>query len=742
MSATNFLIGRGELLTAEVPPPKRIVEKAEVYGVTETRDRLSPQLAAVVEQMDRLPDGACPENLAVARVAINPSYLAKSFFPGQLLRHANLESVGSRAIRLTPRKWSKKSTPCETATAELFVAGSRSAFRALSVWISELSETVDLSAAVVDATRLERVAPFRPEERIRGDTIPDDGFYEVGIHLLPGQLANVIRTGFESLAQSLEVRLHSNPSFEVGSLWFLVVEASAARIRSLAEYSFVRIIRPLPRLRGLLPSLRHGSAVSVTCQLPRVGALSLEPRVAILDGGLPDEHQIAPWLRSYTRLDALAPDDEGCTAHGLAVTSAFLFGPITPAGPAQRPFAPVDHLRVLDRNSSHEDPLELYRTLGHVEEVLLSRQYEFINLSLGPALPVDDTDVHAWTSVIDEILSDGNTFLTVAAGNNGAQDRASGNARIQVPADCVNAVAVGAANSTTSLWRRADYSAMGPGRSPGVVKPDLLGFGGEGGEYFHVLSPGANPELSAQLGTSFSAPLVLRNAVGVRAVLGPSMSPLAIKALLVHSAETAGHPASEVGWGRVPESLDAIIVSPPGVARVVYQGELRPGKYLRAKVPMPATGIRGLVTLRATFCFASRIDPQDTVAYTKAGLQVTLRPNVESVREGAQNAKTKAFFEETPYATEHTLRADHGKWETVLHGEKRMRGSSLHEPAFDVHYNARDGGGPSHSGEKIPYALVISLEAPQHVDLYAEILAAYPQLLVPIRPLVPVPVRV
>jgi hypothetical protein len=77
----------------------------------------------------------------------------------------------------------------------------------------------------------------------------------------------------------------------------------------------------------------------------------------------------------------------------------------------------------------------------------LSRQYQFINLSLGPDLPIEDTEVHAWTSVIDDLLSDGETLMTVAVGNNGEMDRESGNARIQVPSDCVNALAVGACDT-------------------------------------------------------------------------------------------------------------------------------------------------------------------------------------------------------------------------------------------------------------------------------------------------------
>lgn len=84
---------------------------------------------------------------------------------------------------------------------------------------------------------------------------------------------------------------------------------------------------------------------------------------------------------------------------------------------AARPFAYVDHLRVLDKDADTEDPLELYRTLL-AEQVLLSRQYQFINLSLGPDLPIEDTDVHARTSVIDDLLSDGDTLMTVAIGNN------------------------------------------------------------------------------------------------------------------------------------------------------------------------------------------------------------------------------------------------------------------------------------------------------------------------------------
>jgi hypothetical protein len=494
-------------------------------------------------------------------------------------------------------------------------------------------------------------------------------------------------------------------------------------------------------LRSMRPAMRANS-VSLGCDLAIEQPLSSEPKVAILDGGLPADHPIGPWLRSYRLLDPSAKDDAGGNEHGLAVTSAFLFGPIQPGGSARRPYAYVDHLRVLDDDAKTEDPLELYRTLGFVEQVLLSRQYEFINLSLGPDLPIEDTDVHAWTSVIDDLLSDGNTFMTVAIGNNGERDLASGNARVQVPSDCVNAIAVGSANSTEESWARASYSAIGPGRSPGVVKPDLMAFGGDGDKYFHVLSSNKRPSLSPQLGTSFASPYLLRSAVGVRAILGTELSPLAIKALLVHGADISNHPTCEVGWGKIPEDVMQIITCPSGVARIVYQGELKPGKYLRATLPLPKAGLTGKIRLKATFCYASPTDPQDSAAYTKAGLDVVFRPHDEKIKEGKANAETKGFFDKKKYATEEEQRSDMGKWETVMHAEKGMLGSSLKSPVFDIHYNAREGGGKASGAEKIRYALVITVEAAKHPDLYNDILRAYATILTPIQPQVSLPVRV
>ncbi len=738
MSQTNFLIGRGELLTHDIKGPKRKPGKVEVYSLERAKERLAPQFIDAAKALDKLPPDACPDDFGVALLAMNPSYIARSFFPASILRFAGLESVGSRTVKLTPEGWSKKGDPRECTTTELFVAGKREAFRQLEERIKELEpETKE----ALDLAHIERFSIFSPEERLVSLGVKSDHFFEVGIHLISDENNRFVQQSFTKYAQKIELNIFTDLSFIAGNLWFVPVEGKNKNIEELAKFSLVRVIRPMPKLRALRPMQRTGG-ISIGCSLPTEQPLSSEPKVAILDGGLPKNHSIGPWLRSYRLLDENAEDDVGGLEHGLGVTSAFLFGPITPNGMAPRPFSYVDHLRVLDKDIDSEDPLELYRTLGFVEEVLLSRQYQFINLSLGPDLPIEDTEVHAWTSVIDDLLSDGDTLMTVAVGNNGLRDRLSGNARVQVPSDCVNALAVGASNNTQHGWARASYSAVGPGRSPGVVKPDLMAFGGDAGEYFHVLQQGRKASLLPQLGTSFAAPYLLRSAVGIRAILGADLSPLAIKALLVNAADSAGHNKLDVGWGKIPEDLMNVITCPSGTARIVYQGELKPGKYLRAALPLPVNGLTGNIRLKATFCYASPTDPQDAAAYTRAGLEIVFRPNDKKVGEGKSNANTKGFFDLKKYATEEERRSDLGKWETVIHGDKNMRGTSLDNPVFDIHYNAREAGGSSKNAEKIRYALIITIDAPKHSELYNDILRAYVNTLVPIQPQIAIPIRI
>jgi hypothetical protein len=150
-----------------------------------------------------------------------------------------------------------------------------------------------------------------------------------------------------------------------------------------------------------------------------------------------------------------------------------------------------------------------------------------------------------------------------------------------------------------------------------------------------------------------------------------------------------------------------------------------------------------MVDICATFCFATETDPQDPIHYTRSGLEVIFRPDGRN-KKGKTNAISKPFFQAGQlYADERDLRRDAHKWETTLNRSKRMRGSSLHDPVFDIHYNARAAGRPGarDSKNKIPYALVLTVRSSEVLDLYDRILKKYRTLLQVLQPVVQIPVR-
>ncbi len=729
---TNYLIGRAEELTKLTPPPKMNPQSRDLYTISEVVERLQPQLQKINQELLTLDGNLCPRDYAVIQMTLHPSFIAKGHFPKQLLRDMGVRPIGSKATEVKPDKWMRVGEPQESPSTSFFIAGKIENFTDFEISLRSFTED---SYSAQDLMKVWSFESIPAASKLKENTSSLPGYFEVGIQFIPGSTSSFIKQSFISYAQSLGFTTKEDLSLEISNLWFIPVIGDHEKAIELARHSFVRVVRPIAPLRSFRPLVRSLPGSS-KAKLPSAPPLVSDVRVAILDGGLPDSHAIGPWLNEYRLSDPTSNDYAGGPDHGLGVTSAFLFGPLPHNDEAPRPYAFVDHHRVLDSNISDEDPLELYRTLTHIEDILISRQYEFINISLGPDLPIDDDEIHPWTSLLDSYLADGNTFLTIAAGNNGENDESLGLNRIQVPSDSVNAIAVGASDRTDEKWQKSTYSASGPGRAPGRVKPDLLAFGGSHHQYFHVLNAGLSPDLIPQQGTSFSAPYLLRKAVGIRALFGHDITPLAIKALLINSAQRNEQKQCQIGWGKITDEVEALIQSPDGVAKVLYQGELLPGKYLRVPIPIPKNGIQGRVNIKATCCFSTHVDPQDTSMYTKAGVEIAWIPK--------KDQKKEPFFQQVKKATEAELRRDAAKWEPVLHAEMRKNGNILDEPAFEIHYMARNSGAdisPA-KADVIKYAFVVTLEAAKHKEIFSDILTAYSDILSEIEPRIKTDVKI
>jgi hypothetical protein len=727
----NFLLGKGERLTEPVTAAGRPLTKVPPYSVEEARNRLTPMFEETVASFAKIPDQAKPAGQVVASLVLNPEYTAKSYYPTASLRKYGLRAVGSKAISIMPEKRSQGRVPSERPTTELYVAGEEVAFEN---FLDDLDENNLSDKVQVELTSIEKFSALKPEAKLKGEIRGKIAPIEVVLHASEFRSDAFIIQAFQEYANMFGVEPDLEHRFHAGGLCFLRMRASHANIENLAQFSFLRAVREMPRLRTF-PAVRALPSRGRPVILPSLPALDSSLRVAIFDGGVPDISVLEPWVTAFDP-PGIGPAVPDLVEHGYAVTSAVLFGHLVPGKEATQPFANVDHIRVLDQNSG-ADPLELYDVLERIKNTLdSSAQYDFINLSLGPQLPIEDDDVHAWTAVLDEYLADGKCLATVAVGNDGDADATQGLNRIQVPADSVNALSIGSCGAYGTPWLRAEYSSVGPGRTPGLVKPDLVGFGGSDSEPYRVLNPNTGLQPYSIYGTSFAAPHILRIGAGVMATFGGNLDPLAVKALLIHTAIEGSEPQSEIGWGRNRDEVDEIGVCPPGVVRVVYQGELTASKYLRAEIPLPDEVLRGMVEVTATCCFTTDVDPAHPSNYTRSGIEITFRPSASTYVAGALHPKSEAFFSQSKLLqTEDELRSDAHKWETSLHSKRRKRGSSFDNPVFDIHYMSRDEGRPDNAVGKINYALVVTVEAPRHADLYDLIVRKYRNVLEPMVPI-------
>lgn len=739
----NFLLGNGERLTYNVEVVGGGGDKNPPYDFETAKTQVAHWLHDANRAFSRLPDAACPGDEVVAVITMHPRYISKSEFPKDLLEATGLRTIGGKSRVISPRAWGIKKHPQSAVTDEYFVAGKRSSFLR---WAETVENWSPNTRGAVHLQHLEQVSAFMGTDKVRSvDSDGSDTVFEVVLH---DSSQHVLST-FQKYAEEIGATVIVDKSRAVRGLIFVPVRANSLLAQQIADYSFVRVVRTMPKLRLLQPSITRVVGFS-SAQLPSGVPVAQGVRVAIFDGGIPLDSPLARWVTPID-VDGIGAPVSDYQEHGIAVTSALLFGPLSQNGEVPQPLCQVQHYRVLDQTTGANGDYEYYDVLDRILKVLddPGNEFDFVNISLGPALPVDDDEVTRWTSSLDERFLGDKTVVTVAAGNDGERDAASGLNRIQPPADGVNVLAIGATdNMSTDNWRRAPYSCVGPGRRPGLVKPDAVIFGGTHAQPFFVLGPGRNPSVQGVAGTSFAAPYALRTGIAIRAQLGTSLRALAIRALMIHRAEMGDNELKDVGWGRLESDFSRIITCDDDETLVVFQDELPLGQYLRAPIPVPEGKLSGLVTVSATLVIAPEVDPSFPNAYTRGGLEVVFRPNALEYNVGkdgtrSHHPKSRPFFnKKNLYKTaEYELRSDAHKWETCVKASQTLRGSSLYRPSFDIYYHHRGNSAAITNPQPIPYALVVSLKAPKVPDLYDQVVRTYAHQLVQLRPQTRIQVR-
>lgn len=723
MKNKNLLLGYGETLTGEVKIKNGNGAKNKPYTYEQNAPVIMRELQGVLRNIQALPNEVMPNGEAIAKITLHPAFLAKSYFPVLLFKKFSLKSVGSKSVKVRPRTivGSRGKPKEEFSSACIYVSGKAKGFSDLYNAMHNNRLNIGQKKEIIT---FEEISFFEPGEKIKSiESSENARKLEVALHT-PSSNDNVLRS-FIDYAISCGATINENKIINMNGLTFMPIIANAKEAARVAEFSFLRAIRDLPSLRINNPVFTRTVTEDNSLELPKEKALNENIKVAIFDGGIGNT-DFEAWVKEYTFTESSKTSGQ-LLSHGQDVTSTVLFGAIAKGqNELPVPYAKVDHYRVLDNSIDGEDD-DLFDVLLRIKSVLDSVNYDYINLSLGPRFPVDDDDVHVWTSTLEQYLSSGRTLCTVAVGNDGCL--AEGLNRIQPPSDLVNALAVGAANSLSPIWEKSDYSCVGPGRSPGFVKPDGVAFGGSKEEPFEIYSPFLGG-LVQTAGTSFSSPLVLRQAIGLAASLQYDITPLTAKALLIHHAENNGSERSHVGWGRFPHDISDVIYCGDDEVKVIYQGELKPSQHLRASIPYPDIPVNGVVDLKATFCFTTPVDVEHPVNYTKSGLVVTMRKTPKD----KIGATFPLFNSKNIYATEEELREDSHRWETTLRSEHTFNKGTLKDPCFDVIYYGRDCGMKVEIADlpNLSYVLIVSLKAKDTPELYNNIRQRY-QTLQPIQ---------
>ena len=713
----NILIGYGETLIEPVKLTKGGGPKRYPYSIEEVRQRLSPEIISVAKQIHESPEAAKPRGEGVAKITLHPAFLAKSYFPENILKSHGLRHVGSKSTVIVPHHSLRAKPPEEGEfTSVLFVAGAEKNFKNFN---DALKDADAPQTHQLEFSRIETIDLYRPTDKIKWIDSKEDSknlHLEVSLHAYAQSV--YILEGFLAWAKQIGAIAFPEKAIYTPGLIFLPVTISKDKLQILSEFSYIRTVRSIAPLRIHRPVSLRRLEDADEVSLPVGDAVNGDLRVAIFDGGIGND-ELDQWVEEFTWVDTESTQPK-LLGHGNAVTSTVLFGEIVDGQKALPvPYAKVSHYRVISPQNSR-DP-DLFDVLKKIDWVLQNHQPHFVNLSLGPCLPIDDDDVHVWTTLLDLRLASGNILATVAVGNDG--EKVGDLGRVQPPSDMVNALGIGSADTSGTEWNRASYSCIGPGRSPGLVKPDGVAFGGGDEEPLKIFSAHAGGIVGVQ-GTSFAAPMVLRSAIGVSTLSASPLSATALKALLIHQVEKRKtHDVLEVGWGRFVTDPEKLIACEDNEAMVIYQGSINPGQPIRARIPFPTIALKGTVTIRATIGFVAKTDPAHPINYTKSGLNVIFRP------KGAEK-KTISFFNQDHYDTEQELRRDAQKWETCMSRTRNFQKDTLDDPVFDIEYLTRDEGRPISADEvgALPYVLIVTVSVKNTTGIYNNILQRYKTL--------------
>lgn len=735
----NFLIGNGERLMSIESLVERGDPKALPYTFNEAKDRLTLQIEGIIQKVSAMPESTKPNNETIIAVTLHPRYVSRTDHPSEFLEQQSLTAVGSKSKYIKPENWgTKEDPPEEPSLTDMYYL--KTSIPNLSNLLHNITDLVEDEIGNT-ICYLESFDFISSVDKFQGDIHELDHKEKIVIEcVLHNSFSESLLPIFFEFLDKVDSNIdyRDSKTRSVGSLKFVPIITDPENLEKIGQFGFLRAFRKMPELRPFRPAFTRSNIQSLV-DFPK-NVLLRDFKVVIFDGGLPVDIVLPDYIE-YIEMDDSGDPVEEYVQHGLAVTSAYLFGHITDINNLQ-PLSNVTHVRVLGKKHTDDghmnsiEDLYLYDVVDNMIAYMDLENPDLVNISLGPDRAVDDDEITYWTAKIDSYVAENDVLITVAAGNNGNESEVGNLHRIQIPSDGVNVLSVGAADSDQENWSRASYSAMGPGRNPGLVKPDIIAFGGSTENLFNVLDSNQGKlVLNTQQGTSFAAPLVMRYAAFIKGSFGPNVTNMTIRALLIHHAEKKNFSFDEVGWGKCHSDVNYAITCNDNEVTVIYKGELTVGSYTRLTLPLQNISLSGKVNIKATILTRTDVDPDYAASYTKSGFVIVFRPN-DQKSNGTLHPVSKAFFPQSKLSSksETLMKAQGAKWECVRKNNHNFTKNSLSNPVFDLSSHHRNRGQDEINKLPIEFVCIVTIRCAKSTGLYNEVIRQYRGVLNPLIP--------
>jgi len=444
-----------------------------------------------------------------------------------------------------------------------------------------------------------------------------------------------------------------------GSMIIDAILTPAEMLEVGREFNAVRHITP-----NRLFFITDGMALGRVPPNVEVGPVQSDIAVAVCDSGIASS---SPFLASAV-IRTLVHLPPGATApeleHGTFVASRVLYGDGLEEGIRLGRLVPACRLVDIQLLGKFPDGTDAPVTEAHLAQALdtalpqLPSTVRVINASFGTNRPIVDGQYSEVANVLDHHARGRDLVVVTTAGN--IRDRAlirrypsdltHDSWRIDSPGEAALALTVGSIahfvhpDAVVGTARsHSPFSRRGPGPDGGL-KPELVA---HGGNFLRTDPPITNRigtlglhadgyQVACDVGTSFAAPLVSRDAALIMAHYENATANLT-RALLCHFARPALCPAVGienihlVGFGE--PDLGACLSPGPHSAAFLHWGTMTPDTFRYIPFFVPASFVSGsaagTLRVRATIAINPVVNAQSPLEYVQARVSLALRKRQE-----------------------------------------------------------------------------------------------------------------